>query len=282
MAELADAHGLGPCTFGCVGSTPTSGTNHLYSVMLFSLILFLNLLFHPSPSLAQDNNLQNDYEYTFSIYEQSYTLYQQSYQAYLKHLTLNTKELAIQHARQAQIGRLDTVRTFLYLVKKNLQTHQVSSPTETQILLQTIDQQIENLIQLSQKNQSATTLVDIQENNQNFLDLYEPIQELVYQSQIRTEANRLLSTLQKIHQLLETLDEGPIPNPTKQSWLDQTRKDIQLANDQINSALQIPEQTKAKKAPYQSSFKKSIDLLNQSRSTQERILRNALEIKSVL
>ncbi len=275
-----------------MGSTPTSGTKNLgfwlkkvYTCsvpLLIASLLFLTSFFHLPEILAQNQQSRNDYNHAFSVYQQIYSQFQQSRQAYFKHSTLNTKELAIQHAREAQISRINTVKTFLAILKENLQAHQNSSPTETQITFQNINEQIKKLDLLSTKNKSSKTIEDIEKNNEDFLEIYEPLQELAYQSQIRSEANRLLATLEKINNLLETLSSDPIPNPARESWLSQTRQDVQKANGEINQALSISNQTESFSTSYQKTFSKSLGFLEQSQNTQEKILKNIIEIKALL
>jgi len=249
---------------------------------LIAFILTITSFFHFPEVLAQNQQSQEDYNYAFSIYQQSYSQFQQSHQAYLKHSTLSTKELAIRHAGEAQINRINTVKTFLFILRENLQTHQNSSPTETQIILQNMNEQVKKLDLLSAKNKNPKTVTDIQKNNEDFLEIYGTAREIIYQSQVRSEANRLLTTLEKINNLLETIDDDPIPNPAKKSWLDQTRQDIQKANEEISQALLSPSQTRSSKTPYQKTFSKSLGFLEQSRATQEKILKNIIEIENLL
>jgi len=250
--------------------------------LLIAFLLFITPFLCLSETLAQNQQSRNDYSHTFSVYQQSYSQFQQSRQAYLKHSTLNTKELAIRHAGEAQISRINTIKTFLAILKEKLQTHQNSSPAETQIISQNINEQIKKLDLLSAKNKNSITIADIEKNNEDFLEIYEPLQELAYQSQIRSEANRLLSTLEKINNLLETLIDNPIPNPARESWLNQTRQDVQKANGEINQALSISNQTELYSTSYQKTFSKSLGFLEQSQNTQEKILKNIIEIKDLL
>lgn len=275
-----------------MGSTPTSGTKNLgfwlkkvYTYLVPFLIAFLLTIIsfvHFPQVLAQNQQSRDDYNYTFSVYQQSYSQFQQSRQAYLKHSTLNTKELVIQHAREAQINRINTVKTFLTILKENLQVHQSSSPTETQITLQNINEQVKKLDQLSIGNKNSKTIASIQKNNDDFLEIYKTTQETAYQSQVRSEANRLLTTLEKINNLLEILSNDPISNPARESWLDQTRKDVQKANEEINQALSTSSQMKSSYTSYKKTFSKSLSFLEQSRTTQEKILKNIIEIKTLL
>ncbi len=250
--------------------------------LFINILLLLNSIFHISPVFAQNTKLKSDYNYSFSIYQQTYSQFQQSRQAYLKFSTLNTQEAAVPDARKAQLARLETVKTYLYLQKDSLSTHQISSPTETEIILQNINQKIEAFDQLSKTTSSITSIEQINQNNDSFNTLYEETKELIIQAQIRSQANRLLETLKQISQLLDSLNQGPIPNPAKQSWITQTKKDLEKANQEINSALQAPLLKKVKNNPYQKNLKDSLEYLNQSQETQQKILKNALEIKNLL
>ncbi len=200
---------------------------------MYLLAFLLSLL--SSTVFAQTQNpvqYVNDHFYQLSTYQKDYSDYQEKYQIHQKFSAISTENDLINSTKKVFLSRNLALRTYLTVLRINLNSHLDVHP-QTSLDLQTqLKNQEKWLNQQKQTIDPATTLDQLQNIGKKFSNTYLQIEKIINNSATQNQINRQT----KIYQLLKQLNSDIQQTPTQKisEWF--TNIDNQL--EQIPQFLQ--------------------------------------------
>ena len=201
---------------------------------LFSLLLSL-----AQPALAQSADLTTNYYRYRDQYQQNYSVYQEKKQVDIQYHSLATQKDLITSAKNAIIARNNLLKSYLAIIRQQLESSKSSAPDQTTRIQQSI-LAWEDWLSTQNSLVSGFSNTDDFTNNQSiFQENYPKIQKAISLGSTQNQINALNLGVTLTKQLIADLQSDSKFKPEGQNWLSDINLALSSAIADIQSASSI-------------------------------------------